>query len=94
MAQLLSIEDKHYDVINSEVFADLADGQIMELLIDWIAKDDKQVALFSEEKNRLRNGEQPNIKLYGNKECRRIITWTDLMRNVINEKWNMEGANT
>ena len=42
MAQLLSIEDKHYDVVNSEVFADLVDSQIIELLIDYRAKDDQQ----------------------------------------------------
>ena len=41
----------------------------MELLIDYKAKNDKQVPLFSEEKNRLRNGEKPNIQLYGKRNA-------------------------
>ena len=94
MAQLLSIEDKHYDVQNSEVLADLVDGQIMELLVDYRAKDDEQFKIFSDEKARLRNGEKPNISLYGKKECRRSICWTNKMRKVINEKWNMEESKT
>jgi hypothetical protein len=80
--------------MNSEVFADLADGQIMELLVDWRAKDDAQLAIFSEEKNRLRNGEKPDIKLYGNKECRRSLSWTNRMRKAVNEQWNMKEAKT
>ena len=92
--QLPSIEDKRYNVINSELLADLADGQVLEMLIDWRAKDDIQVAQFSEEKDRLRNGEKPKIELYGNKECRRSICWTNKMRKVINERWNMEESKT
>ena len=43
---------------------------------------------------RLRNGQKPNIKLYGNKECRRSLSWTNRMRKAVNEQWNMKEAKT
>ncbi len=93
-SQLPSVEDNNYDVANSGVFAELDDGKIIELLVDWRAKDDARLAISSEEKNRLRNGEKPNIKSYGNKESRRSLSWTNTMRKVVNELWDMKEANT
>jgi hypothetical protein len=38
--QLPSVESIHYGVINSEVFAEICDGQILELTCNWRAEND------------------------------------------------------
>ncbi len=43
-AQLDSIEPKHYDVINCEVFADICDRQISELSMNFRAQNDPNFA--------------------------------------------------
>jgi len=62
MAQLDSIESTHYDVINSEVFADICDGQILELTINYRAQNDPEFAEFIKDLRTVKEGGKPNYK--------------------------------
>ena len=89
-AQLDSIESKHYDVINSEVFADICDGQILELTINYRAQNDPEFNEFITDLRLVKNGDKPNYKSYDNKECRKSLCWTNKTRKLINNKWMLE----
>ncbi len=44
--QLASVESKHYDVVNSEVFSEICDGQMLELTRNYRAENDVDFAEF------------------------------------------------
>ena len=62
--QLNSIETIHYDVINSEVFADICDGQILELTYNWRAQNDPEFGEFIQDLRVAKNGGKPDFKTY------------------------------
>ncbi len=80
-AQLDSVESKHYDVINSAVFADICDGQMLELTINYRAQNDPEFAEFIKDLRVVKEGGKPTYKTYGNKECRKSLCWTNKTRN-------------
>ena len=44
--QLPSVEAKHYNVFNSELFAEICDGQMLELTRNYRAENDADFAVF------------------------------------------------
>jgi hypothetical protein len=89
-AQLDSIESKHYDVINSDVFADICDGQMLELTTNWSAQNDLEFAEFIKDLRNYKEGGKPNCKTYNNKECRKLFCWTNMTRKSINNIWMVD----
>ena len=84
--QLPPVESKVYDVQNSEVFAEICDGQMLELKTNWRAMNDPEFKIFIEDQRRVKQGKPINFKTYGNKECRKALCWTNKTRNAINQK--------
>ena len=54
--QLDSIENIHYDVINSSVFAELVDFQMLELTYNWRAQNDLEFGEFIQDLRVVKNG--------------------------------------
>lgn len=90
--QLPSVESIHYDVINSEVFAEICDGQILELTRNWRAENDVDFKEFITDLRIVKNGGKPDFKTYGTTECRRSLCWTNKTRKAINYKWMQKEA--
>jgi hypothetical protein len=90
--QLPAVEEKTYNVEMSDVFAELCDGQKMELTKNWRAMNDPEFALFIDDLVKVREGKPINYNTYGNKECRRSIAWTNKTRKTINAKWMLKEA--
>ena len=88
--QLRSVEKFIYDVMNSEVFADLADCQLLELTKNYRAINDPEYKVFLDDMMKIREGKTINFNKYGNKECRKSICWTNRTRKAINQKWNLK----
>jgi hypothetical protein len=90
--QLPAVEEKIYDVEASDVFAELCDGQKMELTKNWRAMNDPEFALFVDDLIKVREGKPINYGNYGAKECRRSLAWTNKTRKTINTMWMMREA--
>ena len=82
--QLDSVEPIHYDVKNSSVFAEICDGQMLELTKNWRAENDSVFAV--------RNGGRPDFSTYGKTECRKSLCWTNRRRKLINNTWMLKEA--
>jgi hypothetical protein len=90
--QLPSVETNHYDVVNSEVFAEICDGQMLELTRNYRAENDVDFAEFIADLRIIKNGGKPNFKTYGTTECRKSLCWTNKTRKAINYKWMQKEA--
>ena len=89
--QLDPVESKHYNVLNSEVFAELVDGQILELTYNYRAANDPEFALLNSDFLKVRSGDLDiDYSTYGTKECIKSICFTNKTRKAINEKWNLK----
>jgi hypothetical protein len=88
--QLPSVESKHYDVVNSEVFSEICDGQMLELTRNYRAENDVDFAEFIADLRIIKNGGKPDFKTYGTTECRKSLCWTNKTRKAINYKWMQE----
>jgi hypothetical protein len=62
--------------MNSEVFADLADCQLLELTKNYRAINDPEYKVFLDDMMKIREGKTINFNKYGKKECRKSICWT------------------
>ncbi len=62
--QLLSVESKHYDVVNSEVFSEISDGRMLELKHNYRAENDVDLVEFIADKRIIKNG--------GESDCRHM----------------------
>ncbi len=82
-AQLDSIESKPYDVINSEVFADICDRQISELSMNFRAQNDPKIAEFINDLRMVKDDGTPNYKTYNNNESKKSLCWTNKTRRLI-----------
>ncbi len=91
-AQLGSIESKYYDIINSEVFADICDGQILELTLNYRAQNDPEFAEIIQDLRNVKEVGKPYFKMYDNKECRKSLCWTNKTRKLINSKWMVDAS--
>jgi hypothetical protein len=89
-SQLPPIENKIYDVKNSEVFAELADCQLLELTKNYRAIKDPEYKYFLDDMMKIREGKTINFNKYGKKDCRKSICWTNRTRKAINQKWNIK----
>ena len=87
--QLDPVESKIYDVINSEVFAELVDCQKLELTRNYRAEKDPEFGSFIADLIKVRAGETIDFSTYGTKECIKSICFTNKTRKAINEKWNL-----
>ncbi len=72
-----------YDVANSEVFADICDGQMLELTTNWRAQNDPEFAEFINDLRMVKEGGTPNYK-HNNNECKKSLCWTNKTRIIIN----------
>ncbi len=88
--QLPSVESKHYDVVNSEVFSEICDCQMLELTRNYRAENDVDFAEFIADLRIIKNGGKPDFKTYGTTECRKSLCWTNKTRKAINYKWMQE----
>ena len=88
--QLPSVEANHYDVFNSELFAEICDGQMLELTRNYRAENDVDFAEFITDLRIIKNGGKPDFKTYSNIECRKSLCWTNKTRKAINYKWMQE----
>ena len=61
--QLPSVEAKHYDVINSEVFSEICNGQMLELTRNYRAENDVDFAEFTADSRIIKtwNGGKPGF---------------------------------
>ena len=75
--QLPSVETNHYDVFNSDVFAEICDGQMLELIRNYRAENDVDFAEFITDLRIIKNGGKPDFKTYSNIECRKSLCWTN-----------------
>ena len=90
--QLPSVESIHYDVLNSEVFAEICDGQMLELTRNWRAENDVDFKEFITDLRIVKNGGKPDYRTYGTTECRKSLCWTNKTRKSINYKWMQHEA--
>ena len=90
--QLPSVESIHYDVLNSEVFAEICDGQMLELTRNWRAENDVDFKEFITDLRIVKNGGKPDYRTYGTTECRKSLCWTNKTRKSINYKWMQQEA--
>jgi len=60
--QLPSVESKHYDVVNSELFSEICDGQMLELTRNYRAENDVDFAEFIADLRIIKNGSKPDFK--------------------------------
>ena len=90
--QLPSVESKHYDVVNSEVFSEICDGQMLELTRNYRAENDVDFKEFITDLRIIKNGGKPDFKTYGTTKCRKSLCWTNKTRKSINYKWMQEEA--
>jgi hypothetical protein len=88
--QLPSVESKHYDVVNSEVFSEICDGQMLELTRNYRAENDVDFKEFITDLRIVKKGGKPDFKTYGTTECRKSLCWTNKTRKAINYKWMQE----
>jgi hypothetical protein len=65
--QLPPVENKIYDVKNSEVFAELADCQLLELITNYRAINDPEYKYFLGDMMKVREGKPINFIKYGKK---------------------------
>ncbi len=61
-AQLDSIGSKHYNVICSEIYSDIYDGQMLELTTNWRAHNDSEFAEFVKYLRIVKEGGKPNYE--------------------------------
>ncbi len=90
--QLPPVEAIEYNVMDSQVFHYICDGQIMELTKNWRAAECPEFKSFSDDLITVRNKQSIDFKAYGRKACRRSLCWTNRTRNVINKKWMLQEA--
>ena len=88
--QLPSVEAIHYDILNSEVFSEICDGQMLELTRNYRAENDVDFKEFITDLRIVKNGGKPDFKTYGKTECRKSLCWTNKTRKSINYKWMQE----
>jgi tRNA A37 threonylcarbamoyladenosine biosynthesis protein TsaE len=88
--QLDSVEPIHYDVKNSSVFAEICDGQMLELTKNWRAENDSEFADFISDLRIVRNGGRPDFSTYNKTECRKSLCWTNRTRKLINNTWMLK----
>jgi hypothetical protein len=62
--QLPSIEANHYDVLHSEVFSEICEGQMLELTRNYRAANDVDFAEFIADLSVIKNGGKPDFKTY------------------------------
>jgi hypothetical protein len=91
--QLPSVEAKRYNVLNSEVFAEICSSQMLELTRNYRAENDVDFAEFIADLRIIKKGGKPDFKKYGNVECRKSLCWTNKTRKSINYKWMMKESN-
>jgi len=68
-SQLPPIEKTTYDVKNSEVFAELADCQLLELTKNYRAINDPEYKVFLNDMMKIREGKTINFNKYGKKNA-------------------------
>ena len=90
--QLPSVEAIHYDIVNSEVFSEICDGQMLELTRNYRAENDVDFEEFIKDLRIIKNGGKPDFKTYNTTECRKSLCWTNKTRKAINYKWMQEEA--
>ena len=91
-SQLPAVEENNYDVLNSELFAELADGQKLELIRNYRAENDPEFKTFIEDLEKAKKGDKIDVTKYGNKEQRKSLAWTNKTRKAINAQWMMKEA--
>jgi energy-coupling factor transporter ATP-binding protein EcfA2 len=72
--QLDPIETDIYDVENSEVFANLVDCQVLEMLINYRAMNDPEYKLFLEDQDKVRDDKPFNMKTYSKKRMSKVVS--------------------
>ena len=90
--QLPPVEENNYDVLNSELFAELADGQMLHLTRNYRAEKDPEFKTFIEDLEKAKEGDKIDVTKYGNKEQRKSLAWTNKTRHAINSQWMMKEA--
>jgi hypothetical protein len=88
--QLDPVEEKTYDILNSEIFSEIADGQMLELTKNWRAENDPEFKEFIDDLELSKHGKFNDVSKYGNKEQRKSLAWTNKTRKAINYKWMMK----
>ena len=76
--QLDPVEEKTYDILNSEIFSELADGQMLELTRNFRAENDPEFKEFIDDLDLSKQGKFNDVSKYGNKECRKSLCWTNI----------------
>ena len=77
--QLPSKEAIHYDILNSEVFSEICDGQMLELTRNYRAENDVDFKEFITDLRIIKNGGKPDFKTYGKVECRKSLSSNSIL---------------
>jgi hypothetical protein len=88
--QLDPVETKIYNVLESEVFSRLVDGQMLKLTRNYRAENDPEFETFIQDQTKVLNDEKINFKNYGKKDCRKSLCWTNKMRKAVNDEWMLK----
>ncbi len=75
--QLKPVEKTTYDVKNSEVFAELVDGPLLELTVNYRAINDPEYKYFLNDMMKVREGKTINFNKYGKTDGIKSISWTN-----------------
>ncbi len=65
------------DVVNSKVFSEICDGQMLESTRNYRAENDVNFAEFIADLKIIKNGGKPDFKTYGTTECSKSFCWTN-----------------
>ena len=87
--QLPPVEDKEYNVKDSQTFIEICDGRLLELTKNYRAEKCPEFKSFIEDQISVRNHQGISFNTYGNVKCRRSICWTNRTRKAINMEWMM-----
>ena len=77
------VESKHYDVVNSEVFSEICDGQMLELTCNYKAENDVNFAEIIADVRVIKHGGKPDFKTHGTTKCRKFLCWTNKTRRLV-----------
>jgi hypothetical protein len=62
----------------------------MELTKNWRAEKDPEFKLFIDDLIKVRDGCEIDFSTYGKKDCRKSLAWTNMTRNIVNNKWMLK----
>ncbi len=74
---LPGVEENYYGALNSELFVEICDGQILELSQNFREQNDVDFYELIADWRIITNGGKLDFKTYGTIEYRKLLCWTN-----------------